>query len=59
MRLLVTVIALLGAFVLVGMLIAPSYPPLRDWYAVNACPHLDKLSTDICASIRRTDGRPS
>lgn len=59
MRLLVILLALVGGFVLVGMLVAPSYPPLRDWYLANACPQLDKLSTDICASLRRTEGRTS
>ena len=56
MRVLIVLIALLGAFVLVAMLVAPTQPALRDWYRVNACPYLDKVSTDICASIRRESG---
>lgn len=56
MRLALILIALVGGFVLVAMLVAPSYPALADWYRVNACPQLDKLSTDICASIRRAPG---
>lgn len=58
MRLVILLLALIGAFVLVAMLIAPSQPALRDWYLANACPQLDKLSTDICASMRRAaDGK--
>lgn len=57
MRLVVTIIALLGAFVLFGMLIAPYQPPLRDWYLQNACPYLDQLSADLCAAARREAGR--
>lgn len=53
MRIVVLLVALFGAFVLVAMLVAPSQPAIRDWYLVNACPQLDKLSTDICASMRR------
>ena len=54
MRLLIILIALIGGVVLVAMLVAPSQPVLRDWYLANACPTLDKLSTDICASLRRS-----
>ena len=58
MRLLIILLALVGGFVLVAMVVAPSQPALREWYLVNACPQLDKLSTDICAPIRRAqDGR--
>lgn len=58
MRLLIIVLALFGAFIGVAMLVAPSQPVMRDWYQANACPLLDKLSTDICASIRRAaDGK--
>ncbi len=57
MRLVVVLLALVGGFVLVAMLIAPSQPAIRDWYLVNACPQLDKLNTDICAAIRRADGK--
>jgi hypothetical protein len=56
MRFLILLLALAGAFVLVGMLIAPSQPGLRDWYLAHACPQLDKLSTDICAGMRRAAG---
>jgi hypothetical protein len=35
------------------MLVAPSQPQLRAWYLENACPTLDKLSTDICAALHR------
>lgn len=56
MRLLIILVALVGGFVLVGMLVAPSQPVLRDWYLANACPQLDKMSTDICAPIRRAAG---
>lgn len=54
MRLLILLIALVGGFVLVGMVVAPSQPALRDWYLVHACPHLDSLSSDICAPVRRS-----
>lgn len=58
MRLIITLLALAGAFILVAMTIAPSQPALRGWYAENACPYRDKLSVDICAAVRRsTDGR--
>ena len=53
MRLLVLLVAVLGAFVLVAMLVAPNQPTLRDWYLNNACPLLDRLSSEICAPIRR------
>ncbi|WP_046869098.1 hypothetical protein [Microvirga massiliensis] len=53
MRLIILLIALLGGFVLVGMLVAPSIPGLRDWYIANACPYLDQFSSDICAAVRR------
>lgn len=54
MRLLILVLALFGAFVLVAMVVAPQQPVLRDWYLANACPTLDRLSLDICASVRRS-----
>ena len=53
MRLILTVLTLLGGFVLVGMIVAPHQPDLRDWYQTHACPYLDQLSTDICAAVRR------
>ncbi len=53
MRLVILLIALLGGFVLVGMLVAPYEPTLRAWYLQNACPYLDQLSPDICAPARR------
>lgn len=56
MRLVLLLIALIGGFVLVGMLVAPYQPEMRGWYLQNACPHLDKLSTDICAAARREAG---
>lgn len=58
MRLLIALLAIFGGFVLVGMLLAPHQPDLRDWYIAYPCPILDKLSTDICAPIRRAaDGK--
>ncbi len=59
MRLVVILLAVAGAFIIVGMTIAPSQPTVRDWYISNACPILDNLSTDICAALRRaaSDGR--
>jgi hypothetical protein len=58
MRLIILLIALLGGLVLVGMLIAPYQPGLRDWYLRTACPYLDELSQDICAAARREAGSP-
>lgn len=60
MRLAVVLIAVIGAFVIVGMTVAPGEPTLRDWYIAQACPYLDKMSTDICAPVRRAaEGRTS
>ena len=59
MRLVLSLIALLGGFVLVGMLVAPYQPGMRDWYIQNACPYLDRLSSDICAAARREAGGKS
>ena len=56
MRFALLLIALLGGFVLVGMLVAPYQPTLRTWYIQNACGYLDQLSTDICAAARREAG---
>lgn len=53
MRILVLILAILGGFVVTAMTIAPSQPALRTWYLANACDHLDKISTDICAAMRR------
>lgn len=53
MRTLIVLVALLGAFVLVAMTVAPSQPVVRDWYLANACSWLDQVSTDICAAMRR------
>jgi hypothetical protein len=53
------ILALVGIFVLVAMTVAPSQPAIRAWYLSNACEHLDKISTDICAAMRREAGRPS
>ena len=41
MRLVISIIALLGIFVLVAMFVAPHEPTLRGWYLNNACPLLD------------------
>ena len=59
MRLIILVVALLGGFVLVGMLVAPSQPGLREWYILNACPYLDQVSSDICAAARRAAAGPT
>jgi hypothetical protein len=56
MRLILLLLALAGAFVLVAMFVAPHEPTLRTWYLQNACPHMDRLSTDICAAARREAG---
>jgi hypothetical protein len=56
MRFLLILLAVIGGFVLVGMLVAPYEPTLRDWYIRNACPLLDRMSTDICAAARREAG---
>jgi hypothetical protein len=56
MRIIILLVALVGGFVLVGMLVAPSQPGLRDWYIQNACPYLDQVSSDICAAARRAAG---
>lgn len=56
MRILVVLLALVGAFIIVAMTIAPSQPTIRDWYVTTACPMLDKVSTDICAAVRRAAG---
>jgi hypothetical protein len=53
LRLIVGLVALVGGFILVAMLVAPSQPHLRVWYLENACPTFDKLSTDICAALHR------
>lgn len=52
-NLIALVIILAAGFVLVGMYFAPGQPGLRDWYAVNACPTLDQVSTQICDPIRK------
>lgn len=58
MRLIITLLAFVGGFILVGMTVAPSQPALRDWYVGTACPYLDKISLDICAAVRRSaEGR--
>lgn len=61
MRSLITLI-IVGAvaFVLVGLYVAPSQPDLRAWYLRNACEHLDKVSPELCAPMRRADvGTPT
>ena len=45
-----------GRVIAVAMLIAPTQPALRAWYLENACPLLDKASTDFCAAMRREAG---
>ena len=54
---LLVLIAIVGGFILVAMFIAPTQPTLRAWYLENACQHIDKLSTDVCAAMRREAGR--
>ena len=54
--LLLLVILVVAGFVLVGMYVAPSQPPLRTWYLQNACIHLDKVSPQICAPMREAEG---
>lgn len=56
MRLLMTLVALVGGIVLFGMLVAPYQPGLREWYIQTACPYLDQMSRDICAAARREAG---
>jgi hypothetical protein len=56
MRLLVSLLAIIGGFILVGMTVAPSQPALRDWYITTACPYLDLIAVDICAPVRRAAG---
>jgi hypothetical protein len=56
MRLILLLLALLGGFVLIAIVVAPRQPELRSWYLQNACPYLDQLSTDICTAVRREAG---
>lgn len=57
MRNLILLLILLGAgFVLTAMYVAPGQPELRGWYETNACPHLDRISPEICAPIRAARG---
>ncbi len=56
MRLIVLLLALFGGFILVAIVVAPQQPELRGWYLQHACPYLDQVSTDICASMRRESG---
>lgn len=53
--LLTLLIAGAAAFVLVAMYVAPGQPAMRDWYLHNACEHLDKMTPQICAPMRRAD----
>ena len=55
-NLLALVIILFAGFVLVGIYVAPTQPGVRDWYQTNACPTLDKLTTQICDPIRKAQG---
>ena len=52
-RLILVLVILFGGLILVAMLIAPTQPSLRSWYLENACPFLDKLSTDVNAALTR------
>lgn len=56
MRLIFSLVALLGGIVLFGMLVVPYQPGLREWYIQTACPYLDQMSRDICAAARREAG---
>ena len=55
-NLLLLIVLVAVGFVLTAMYVAPGQPGLRDWYGVNACPHLDKLSPQICEPIRQARG---
>lgn len=52
-NLLLLIILVGGGFVLTAMYVAPTQPALREWYQVNACPTLDKISPQICDPIRK------
>ncbi|WP_232628595.1 DUF3426 domain-containing protein [Methylobacterium sp. Leaf118] len=54
--LLILVVLLAGGFVLTAMYVAPNQPELRSWYETNACPHLDKISPQICGPLRAAKG---
>ena len=56
MRVLIVLLAIAGAVIIVGMTIAPSQPPIRDWYVTTACPLLDYISVEICVPVRRAAG---
>ena len=56
LRLVLLLLVLIGVFILIAMFVAPYQPQLRTWYLENACPYLDKLSTDVCAAARREAG---
>ena len=56
-KVLILLLAVIGGFIAVAMLIAPTQPTLRAWYLENACEHIDKVSTDVCAAMRREAGR--
>jgi hypothetical protein len=49
-------VAAVAVFLVVGMLVAPLQPEMRAWYLNNPCPLLDRLSSDICAAVRREAG---
>ncbi|HMO27949.1 hypothetical protein [Enterovirga sp.] len=53
LRLILAIAGVLGIFILVAMTVAPSQPELRGWYLAHACGHLDRISPDICAAMRR------
>lgn len=54
--LLILLVLLAGGFVLTAMYVAPNQPELRRWYEANACPHLDKISPQICEPLRAAKG---
>jgi hypothetical protein len=57
--LLILLVLVAGGFVLTAMFVAPKQPELRGWYETNACPHLDKISPQICEPIRAARGSES
>jgi hypothetical protein len=55
MRMIIILFAISALFILSAMFVAPYVPEVRSWYVQNACPHLDKVSPDICAAARREE----
>lgn len=56
MRVVVVLLAVVGALIIVAMTVAPSQPVIRDWYVTMACPYLDMISPEICVPVRRAAG---